>query len=88
MSFVQRLLQLPISRSFFLFGARNTGKSTLLRHTFSEKEALWIDFLNPDEEERYAREPIRLKQEVLALEDDIKYNTLDGGVAQVFYNQP
>jgi len=77
MTFVQRLLQLPLSRSFFLFGARNTGKSTLLRHTFSEKEALWIDFLNPDEEERYAREPITLKQEILALEDDIKYVIID-----------
>ena len=32
MLFTPRLLKLPISRSFFLFGARNTGKSTLLRH--------------------------------------------------------
>lgn len=73
MTFVPRLLQLPLSKSFFLFGARNTGKSTLLKHLFRGKGALWIDLLNPAEEDRYAREPITLKQEVLSLDKTIKY---------------
>lgn len=77
MVFIPRLLQLPVMRSFFLFGARNTGKSTLLRHTFGDKTALWIDLLNPDEEERYAREPMTLKQEVLALDEMVKYVIID-----------
>ncbi len=36
------------TNSFFLFGARGTGKSTLLSHLFDNKEALYIDLLDPD----------------------------------------
>lgn len=77
MLFVPRLLQLTLSQSFFLFGARNTGKSTLLKHVFGNKKAFWIDLLIPDEEERYAREPMSLKQEVLALDSHTKYVIID-----------
>lgn len=77
MKFIERLLQFPSSRSFFLFGARNTGKSTLLRHIFGVKNALWIDLLDPELEERYAREPISFKQEILAVDEDIKYIIID-----------
>lgn len=77
MEYVNRLLQLPLSRNFFLFGARNTGKSTLLRHFFNKKTSFWIDLLNPDEEERYARDPMSFKQEVLALNEQIKYVIID-----------
>lgn len=51
------LLNLPKNNSFFLFGARGTGKSTLLRHLFKEIECLWINLLNPEEEDRFARHP-------------------------------
>ncbi len=37
MKFIERLLQYPYPGAFFLFGARNTGKSTLLRHIFGTK---------------------------------------------------
>ncbi len=40
---IHRLLKPPI-RSFFLFGARGTGKSTWLRSRF--KDALFIDLLD------------------------------------------
>lgn len=40
---VLRLLQLPKECNFFLFGARNTGKSTLLRLQFPKETPLWID---------------------------------------------
>jgi len=40
---LQRLLR-PPSRSFFLFGARGTGKSTWLRHTFPD--AVMLDLLD------------------------------------------
>lgn len=77
MKFIERLLQLPLSRSLFLFGARNTGKSTLLKHVFGSQNTLWIDLLDPELEERYSREPISFKQEVLALDEDIKYIIID-----------
>jgi hypothetical protein len=35
-------------RSFFLFGARATGKTELLRQCFSDKDALFIDLLDPE----------------------------------------
>lgn len=76
-SFIERLLSLPFNRTFFLFGARNTGKSSLLHHVFQDKGVLWIDLLNPEEEERYIRNPMSLKQEVLALEDTIHYIVID-----------
>lgn len=77
MVFTNRLLQLPLNRSFFLFGARNTGKSTLLKHLFKGKNALWIDLLDPDQEDRYAREPLSFKQEVMALDATTKYVIID-----------
>jgi predicted AAA+ superfamily ATPase len=77
MKFIRRLLQLPLSRSFFLFGARNTGKSTLLKHAFETERTLWIDLLSPDIEERYSRDPASFKQEVLALDKDVKYIVID-----------
>ncbi|MEI8027166.1 MAG: AAA family ATPase [Pseudomonadota bacterium] len=43
--------------SFFLFGARGTGKSTWLQEAFLPEEHLWIDLTNPKEERRYARKP-------------------------------
>ena len=77
MKFIKRFLSLPHARSFFLFGARNTGKSTLLQHTFKDQAVLWVDLLEPGQEEKYARDPIRFKQEVLALTGDTKHIIVD-----------
>lgn len=77
MKFTKRLLELPKARSFFLFGARNTGKSTLLKHTFGTKEALWIDLLDPDLEDRYSRDPNSFKHEVMALDEKTSYVIID-----------
>lgn len=76
MSYTNRLLKLPLNRSFFLFGARNTGKSTLLKNTFPVDKSLWIDLLNPLEEERYLNDPSTLYAEVLAL-DNTDYIVID-----------
>lgn len=43
----KRLVKLSETHSFFLFGARGTGKSTLLRSEYSRDSCLWIDLLNP-----------------------------------------
>ena len=55
------------SRSFFLFGARGTGKSTLLRKHFPKGDALWIDLLLPQEEERLSLDPQDLARQIAAL---------------------
>ena len=51
---IQRILELPKNHSFFLFGARGTGKSTLLKATPFLRSALYIDLLSQDEEEKYS----------------------------------
>lgn len=43
----RRLINISKTRSFFLLGARATGKSTLLEQLFTPDEALTIDLLNP-----------------------------------------
>ena len=46
------------SKSFFLFGARGTGKSTFLRNNYPN--ALWIDLLLPNEFRTYSAKPERI----------------------------
>ncbi|MCB0342677.1 MAG: ATP-binding protein [Pseudobdellovibrionaceae bacterium] len=45
---IQRLCKPSKSNSFFLFGARGTGKTTLLHDYFSPEETLFINLLDPD----------------------------------------
>lgn len=52
---VNRLPKLSKSHSFFLFGARGTGKSTLIKNLLPD--ALLIDLLVPEVEEQYSRSP-------------------------------
>jgi uncharacterized protein len=49
-----------------VFGARQTGKSTLLRQLLPEA-AIWLDFSRPAERAEYLRDPDRLVQRCLAL---------------------
>ncbi len=74
---LKRIISLPANQSFFLFGARNTGKSTLLQQTFSDESSIWFDLLDPLEEDRFARDPNELKNIVLALPKKTKYIVLD-----------
>lgn len=52
------------TESLFLWGARQTGKSTLLKTMFPE--ALWFDLLLADVYERLLRNPVLLRETVLA----------------------
>jgi len=53
------------SNSFFLFGARGTGKSTFLRRFFDSRDrVLWIDLLHASTADRYGRNPDELISEV------------------------
>ena len=53
--------------SFFLWGPRQTGKSTLLRATYPD--AIWIDLLRSDLYRRYLERPARLREELQAIKD-------------------
>lgn len=63
----KRLLPLPTkpTRSFFLWGPRQTGKTTLLKSLYPE--ALRLDLLKTDELMRYLRTPSLLREEAAAL---------------------
>lgn len=59
MGFLGRFFQ-PPEASHFLFGPRGTGKSTFLREAFAD--ALWVDLLRPEVEQRLAARPDRLRE--------------------------
>ena len=62
-----RACNLSKSNSFFLFGARGTGKTTLLNHALFLKDALRIDLLIPELEERYSLQPSLLLEQTHSL---------------------
>lgn len=63
----KRLLQLPgkPNKSFFLWGPRQTGKTTLLKQLYPD--ALRIDLLKTDELIRYLKNPSVLREEAAVL---------------------
>lgn len=61
---IHRVLPLPES-TFFLWGPRQSGKTTLLKTRFPD--AYRIDLLRTDERIRFEREPMRLREEARAL---------------------
>jgi predicted AAA+ superfamily ATPase len=52
-----RQIKLLNTGSYFIFGARGTGKSTVLRTQMVGKKVLWIDLLKGTEEQRYSERP-------------------------------
>jgi predicted AAA+ superfamily ATPase len=54
---IHRLINLPKQKSFFLFGARGTGKSWLLSQHFSHEEAFFVDLLDPSLADRLMAYP-------------------------------
>jgi len=62
----RRLLKYPKSNSFFIFGARGTGKSTFIQQQVSENLHL-ISLLEDKWETRYSRDPDLLESDLEAL---------------------
>jgi predicted AAA+ superfamily ATPase len=54
----------PPNSSFFLFGPRGTGKSTLVKQRFAR--ALYVDLLQPDTFRTFSASPERLRELLLA----------------------
>lgn len=60
----QRILRLPAAgaETFFLWGPRQTGKSTLLRALYPD--AFWVDLLKSEEYRRYLEHPEHLRRQI------------------------
>lgn len=73
----KRLLELTNTYSVLLLGARGTGKSTLVRSSYAAKSNLYLDLLNPEEEDRFARHPNLLIELVNTMPPKANYVIID-----------
>ena len=62
-----RLANILKENSFFLFGARGTGKSSLLRVHFEKECLLWVNLLDSRQFLKYSRSPEVLGFEIKEL---------------------
>ena len=77
-----RLLKCPKNKSFFLFGARATGKSSYLENFWGKRfqaknSLLWIDLLEPERERELSLHPSALEQEIEALKKKPQFVVID-----------
>ena len=63
---IERALQIPKNQHIFLFGPRQTGKSTLLQHLFSEENSIFYNLLETDVYRRLTANPEIIRFEVEA----------------------
>ena len=59
------VLEIPLGQSVFLWGPRNSGKSTYLHAHFPE--SIYYDLLQTDTFLKFTKEPFRLREEILGL---------------------
>lgn len=74
---IHRIFSPSKNSSFFLFGARGTGKSTFLHKQFKMKNPWFLDLLDPSVEDFYARAPKRIEQELKALKKKPDWIVID-----------
>ena len=72
-----RQLKPLTNNSFFLFGARGVGKTSLLREFFRNKDTLWVDLLNPSEEELYQVNPEALADNLAGISKKPEWVVVD-----------
>ena len=73
----QRTINALKSRSFFLFGARATGRATVIHERFPAHSTHSYNLLDLDVEEQLARDPMMLERQVLGLSSAITHVVLD-----------
>lgn len=73
---VDRDVKLPADRSFFLFGPRQSGKTTLINSIFNGK-VYKINLLMSDQFFKYSKDPSLLRREVLEKKKNIKHVFID-----------
>jgi predicted AAA+ superfamily ATPase len=86
-SMFPRICNPLLFQSFFLFGARGTGKSTLLKERFGfskdaqsgtrSQNALYIDLLDADEEQIFSTRPTTLSERLDQLPPAIEWVVID-----------
>lgn len=59
-----RAINLPQKQSYFLFGARGTGKTTLLHLLCPEETTVFVDLLDLEQEAGFIRDPERLARPI------------------------
>ncbi len=64
--YIERTIKLPGNKHFFLFGPRQTGKSTLLKKEFPPAKSLYYDLLKSDVYRKLLARPEVFRQEVTA----------------------
>jgi predicted AAA+ superfamily ATPase len=74
---IHRIINIPLSNSFFLFGARGTGKTNLLSELFAGVDALKYDLLEDSVVRRLGRKPESLRSEFLAKSPKWQWVVLD-----------
>ncbi len=79
---VERILKPSLSQSYFLFGARGTGKTSLLEKIFKlepvpGKNVLYINLLDPDQEDLFLKNPNRLKDIIKEQVQQIEFVIVD-----------
>lgn len=75
---IERMIDLPGKRSFFLFGPRLTGKSTLLNQEYMNGVGvLYIDLLDTGNLLRYAQDPSAFYREITAVQKESRIIIID-----------
>jgi len=64
--YIERTIKLPKNNNFFLFGPRQTGKSTLLKNQFPSQESLYYDLLKTEVYRKLLARPEIFRNEVHA----------------------
>lgn len=72
-----RPIKLSKNNSFFLFGARGTGKTFLLKEHFKAPHSLYIDLLTPEQNETYSLRPQALLEQLAALGNETEWIVID-----------
>jgi predicted AAA+ superfamily ATPase len=73
---VNRTLKLPANKSFFLFGPRQTGKTTLINSVLKSR-VYKINLLLSDQFFKYSKDPSLLRREVMEKRKSIKHVFID-----------
>ncbi len=74
---IDRILKLPEKHSFFVFGPRQTGKSTLLAQKFTASKTIYYDLLKTEEYHRLSTNPHIFREEVLARAPEVTHVVID-----------
>ncbi len=72
-----RLLNFSKNNSLFLFGARGTGKTFLLKEHFKPPHAAYFDLLSPEQNETYSLRPQTLIEQLAALGNETEWIVID-----------